>query len=142
MENERQSLRETITAYRNGEYAKNKTDIVEKVYEFWYDWFCKESSLTNKGLSLLQKINQIADSKKIDADKTYIWFKNCCPCNGTLYDRISISEIESNKVIYCIIPKSGHKCDEGKAFLYSWEDEFEKPIVEGTWKDIKNYFNN
>lgn len=81
----RESISETIRAYRNGEYDKDRTGSRAKVKDLWWDWFCKESSLINKGRSLLQKLNQIADSEKIDADKTYVWFKNHCPGNGTLY---------------------------------------------------------
>ncbi len=142
MTDKTQTLKETITAYRNGEYDKDRTGSDAKVKELWWDWFCKDSSLVNKGHSLLQKLNQIADSQKIDTDKTYIWFKNNCPLNGSLYDDFRISDIESGDVIYCIIPKSGHKCDEGKAQLYSRENGFETPIVEGTWKDIKDWFRN
>lgn len=137
-----ESISETIRAYRNGEYDKDRTGSDAKVKELWWDWFCKDSSLGNKGRSLLQKLNQIADSKKIDADNTYVWFKNNCPLNGSLYDSMSISDIESGDVIYCIIPKSGHECDEGKAQLYSREHGFETPVIEGTWKDIKDWFRN
>ena len=137
-----ESISETIRAYRNGEYDKGRTGSDAKVKELWWDWFCKDSSLGNKGRSLLQKLNQIVDSKKIDADKTYVWFKNNCPLNGNLYDDFRISDIESDDVIYCIIPKSGHECDEGKAQLYSREHGFENPVIEGTWKDIKDWFRN
>ena len=137
-----ESISETIRAYRNREYDKDRTGSDAKVKELWWDWFCKDSSLGNKGRSLLQKLNQIVDSKKIDADKTYVWFKNNCPLNGNLYDDFRISDIESDDVIYCIIPKSGHECDEGKAQLYSREHGFETPVIEGTWKDIKDWFRN
>lgn len=139
---EREPLRETIKAYRNGEFDKDRTGSNAKVEDLWWDWFCKDSSLANKGRSLLQKLNQIADSKKIDVDNTYVWFKNHCPCNGNLYDSMSISEIGTKRVIYCIIPKSGHKCDNGKAQLYGLKNDFETPIVEGTWKDIKDWFRS
>lgn len=135
-----ETLRETIKAYRDGEYDKDRAESAQKIRKLWYDWFCKDSSLTNKGRSLLQKLNQIADSKKINMDKTYVWFKNNCPCNGCLYDDFRISDIESGDVIFTITPKSGHKCDKGKAQLYGQENGFEAPIVEGTWKDIKDWF--
>ena len=109
-----QTLRETVTAFRNGEFDKSKVNNIQKIHNFWYDWFCKDSSLANKGYTLLQKLNQIADSKKIDADKTYVWFKNNCPCDGSLYDDFRISDIESGDVIYCVIPKSGYASDHGQ----------------------------
>ena len=46
---QRKPLRETIKAYRNGEFDKDRTGSDAKVKELWWDWFCKDSSLGNKG---------------------------------------------------------------------------------------------
>ena len=112
----------------------------EFIYSLWYDWFCNTTSLQNKGLDLLKKLNQINKSKKFDSDKTYVFFKNCCPCDGSLYDRFNICDIETGEVIYCITPKSGHKADNSKGNVWGKENDFKGPLVEGSWKDIKNWF--
>lgn len=112
----------------------------EFIYSLWYDWFCRDTSLQNKGLALLNKLNQIKESKKFDNNKTYVFFKNCCPCDGSLYDRFSICDIETEEVIYCITPKSGHKYMNGKGEVYGKENDFKEPLIEGSWKDIKNWF--
>ena len=106
----------------------------------WYDWFCKETSLKNKGLRLLGRLNAIKNSSKFDNDKTYVFFKNICPFNGTLYDDFRICDLETGSVVYCVVPKSGHVCDNGQAQVYGRENKFEQPLVEGTWKEVKEWF--
>lgn len=110
------------------------------IMSLWYDWFCRESSLLNKGKTLLKKLRMISRSKKFDNDKCYVFFKNNCPCNGSLYDDFRICDSETGDVLYCVIPRSGHKCDNGAAQLYGVDNDFEEPIVEGTWNDIKTWF--
>lgn len=110
------------------------------VMNLWYDWFCRESSLERKGAALLKKLKVIASSNKFDNDKCYVFFKNNCPCVGSLYDDFRICDKETGDVLYTVIPKSGYKCDEGRAQVYSPENGFREPIVEGTWRDVKNWF--
>jgi hypothetical protein len=110
------------------------------VKDLWYDWFCRDSSLENKGKKLLSKLRMISSSKKFDNDKCYVFFKNNCPCVGNLYDDFRICDIETRDVLYCVIPKSGHKCDEGRAQVYGIDNDFKEAIVEGTWRDIKAWF--
>lgn len=87
-----QTLRETVTAYRNGEFDKSKANNIQKIRNFWYDWFCKDSSLVNKGYSLLQKLNQIADSKKLMRTKHMFGSKTIAPSTAT-FTTISESAI-------------------------------------------------
>ena len=110
------------------------------VMSLWYDWFCKESSLKRKGEALLKKLKVIASSNKFDNDKCYVFFKNNWPCVGNLYDDFRICDKETGDVLYCVIPKSGHKCDEGRAQVYGVDNDFNKPIVEGTWREVKAWF--
>ena len=112
------------------------------VMSLWYDWFCKESSLKRKGEALLKKLKVIASSNKFDNDKCYVFFKNNCPCIGNLYDDFRICDKETGDVLYCIIPKSGHKCDEGRAQVYGVDNDFNEPIIEGTWREVKAWFLN
>ena len=104
----------------------------------WYDWFCKDSSLRNKGIALLKKLNSLKDSKKFDKTQTYVFFKNNCPCygDGRLYDDFRICDKESGDVIFTIIPRDPY----GKAAVYGRENGFDKPLAEGAWKDIKAFF--
>jgi hypothetical protein len=132
------TLKQWIENFDNGVYDSN--DINVQIDAGWYDWFCKDSSLKNKTKSLASKVKIISKSSKIDVNKTYVFFKNNCPCAGNKYDDFKICDIETDKVIYTIIPKSGHARNKGKSELWGKENNFEKEIVEGSWKDILNYF--
>ena len=110
------------------------------VMDLWYDWFCKDSSLNRKGKDLLKKLKMIASSKKFDNDKCYVFFKNNCPLYGSLYDDFRICDKETGDVLYCVVPKSGYKCDNGRAQLYGVDNNFNEPLIEGTWRDIKTWF--
>ena len=110
------------------------------VMDLWYDWFCKDSFLERKGKDLLKKLKMIAPSKKFDNDKCYVFFKNNCPLHGSLYDDFRICDKENGNVLYCVVPKSGYKRDNGLAQLYGVDNDFQKPLVEGTWRDVKAWF--
>ena len=125
------TITETLKQWKSGELD---------IKALWYDWFCKETSLVNKGKALLQRLNAISGSAKFDNDKTYVFFKNNCPCNGSLFDDFRICDIETGNVIYCVVPKSGYNSNYGMAEVWGKENKFEKPIIEGTWKEVKDWF--
>lgn len=112
----------------------------EQIRSLWYDWFCKESSLVNKGKALLSRLRAISKTHRFDLKNTYVFFKNNCPVCGRLYDDFRICDIKTGDVIYTVIPKSGFDKDEGKSELYGRENNFQGPLVEGTWQQIKEYF--
>jgi hypothetical protein len=101
----------------------------------WFDWFCKDSALINRGNKLLKKVQAIASSTKFDNDKCYVFFKNNCPMSGPLYDSFSICDIENGDVLFWVTAKSGHS---GLAEVASRENNYE--LVSGSWKEIKDYF--
>ena len=108
----------------------------------FYDWFCSTKALERKAKFLLAKFSLIANSKKINQDTMYLWFKNNCPINGSLYDDFRISDIKTSNVIFTVTPKSGFTADEGRAEVWGIENKFEKPILTGTWQDVINWFNS
>ena len=110
------------------------------IFTLWYDWFCSDLALFNRGRSLLSKLNAISKSTKFDNDKTYVFFKNCCPCDGCLYDQFKICDIETGDVLYCITPKSGHAFMNGKGDVWGKENDFKEPLFVGSWKEIKEWF--
>lgn len=125
------TITETLKQWKSGELD---------IKSLWYDWFCKETSLVNKGKALLRRLNAISGSVKFDNDKTYVFFKNNCPCNGSLFDDFRICDIETGNVIYCVVPKSGFKNNFGKAEVWGIDNNHKEPIVEGTWKEVKDWF--
>jgi hypothetical protein len=109
----------------------------------WYDWFCKDSKLVTKTRKLTKKLRQVlkADAgKNIDCESTYVWFKNNCPLDGTLYDDFRIASREDGRTLFTIIPYDGHRCIKGIASVWGTANGFKAPLVEGKWKDVLNFF--
>jgi len=128
------NLKTWIEKFENGDFRIN--DIQAQIKAGWFDWFCNDKSLMNKTAFLGKKVVQIAKSKKINLETSYVFFKNNCPMNGPLYDSFSICDIETGNVLYWVTPKSGHT----KNAEVFGEGNFKEPLAEGTWEDVKNFF--
>jgi hypothetical protein len=100
--------------------------LMNSEYYGFYDWFCKESSLSSRFLKLLPKVQFLVNEGIIDQDNCYVWFKNNCPCNGSLYDDIRISRIDTEEFLGGICPSSGHNSLKNKTFVWVLVPEFRK----------------
>ena len=131
-------MKQTITEF----LANPQTGSIDSEGAFdcgvWYDWFCSDKALISRGKLLLGKVRVIAKSSKFDNDKCYVFFKNNCPVGGGLYDSFSICDIESGDVLYWVTYRSGHS---GLAEVAGKNEEgtFDT-LVQGTWKDVKDFF--
>ena len=126
----RESLADMIA---NG-FAKYKEDCC---HGFW-DWFCSDKALAGKSRKLCGNARVITKlTKKFDPKKVYVWFKNNCPCSGSLYDDLRIADLETHDVLYTIVPHDGRT---GLSEVWGSENDFSKPLVEGTWEDVKQFF--
>jgi len=132
------SLAEQIVKFDNGEY--NSPDFKTQCDAGWYDWFCKDTSLAAKTKTLYGKVKQIIKSKKFDSTKVYVFFKNNCPMMGKLYDDFRICDLKTGDVIFTITPKSGHESMKGKGEIWGKENNFQGPLFQGTWTEIKQWF--
>lgn len=103
----------------------------------WYDWFCRDNSLVSKTRSLGKKVIQLLPSSKVDGENMYVFFKNNCPMVGGLYDDFRFCSMETGDVIYTVVPRSGHS---GAAEVWGAENDFEGPLIQGSWKDVKEFF--
>jgi len=103
----------------------------------FYDWFCTDKSLPRRSKALIAKFMTIAFSTKFDRSKTYVFFKNNCPVFGKLYDDFRICDMKSGDVLYTVTPRDGNT-----GTVWSHENGFEKPVVEGNWLDVKRFFLN
>lgn len=103
----------------------------------WYDWFCRDTSLAAKTEKLGRKVLQLMKSTKIDIEKNYVFFKNNCPMRGGLYDDFRVCDMETGDVIFTIVPRCTHS---GKAEVWGRENNFNGPLVQGTWRDVKTFF--
>jgi len=129
-----------IKRFDNGDFKKN--DLETQCDAGWYDWFCEDHILALKTEILGDKLKQIINSKKINQKTMYVFFKNNCPIEGDLYDDFRICDNKTGNVIYTVVPKNGHKYQKGLSEVWGKENEFEKPLVEGTWEDVKEFFLN
>ncbi len=141
------TLGEWIKNYLEGKYSA--PDVETQCKAGWYDWFCKKEILHKKTQKLAKKLIKVIWSNGLNPQKSkfnpetcYVFFKNNCPCDGTLYDDFRICDIKTGKVIYNICPKDGHTSSNGAAQLWGKDNDFKEPIVKGTFKDILKYFEN
>ena len=65
-----------------------------------------------------------------------MFFKNNCPGEGRLYDDFRICDIETGEVLYPVSPKNAY----GKADVWGVDNDFDQPLVEGTWREVRAWF--
>lgn len=100
----------------------------------FYDWFCADSSLERRAKPLMALAKKIAFSRKFDARTSYLFFKNNCPMSGPTYDQLSICDLETGDVIFCL-----QKRDEWQ--VYCRANDFKTVTVTGTASHIAAWFN-
>ena len=78
----------------------------------FYDWFCRDKALYARAMNLIPKLRFLVNEGIIDGSKNYVWFKNNCPLDGSLYDDIRISNIEAGDFLGGFCPRTGHKKED------------------------------
>jgi hypothetical protein len=122
------TAKQQIDAFREGKY------LDENECFYFYDWFCKDSSIERKSKGLMSKAIKFAKKYNIDLDKNYIWFKNNCPIGGRLYDDFRFSNVETHDVLWTVSPCEGRN---GMSEAWSSINNWETPIEEATtWKKM------
>jgi hypothetical protein len=137
------SVREWLANYDAGKY--NSPDVDTMIAAGWYDWFCQDRYLLPRLQKMVQHVKRIAESPLIDQDTMYVWFKNNCPVQGSLYDDFRFSDRKTFDVIYTIVPKSGHKLWKSKSQVWDIKNapalpEKFVPAVHGKISDVYNFF--
>lgn len=135
------TISEFVKRFNDGDF--NYRHVSVQIEAGWWDLFCNDSALCSKTKTMGRKVESIMNSKRFDKDKCYVFFKNNCPCVGPLYDQFSICDIESCHVLYCCqhLEKGSHGCDHAHWEVYGRENEFKTPLIEGTWNEVKKWFN-
>jgi len=102
----------------------------------FYDWFCNTDSLERRAKAVIPKLKWLVKHGIINGDKNYVWLKNNCPMNGSLYDDIRISTLDDKEDFlggFC--PRSGRETDL-KAYCWILNDyenfEFQN------WTELKS----
>lgn len=132
------TLRQWIEKYNKNDYNCSRKSMIEMG---WYDWFCDDIQLFDRLQQLAPKVIAISESKKIDIDKTYVFFKNNCPFKGPTYDLFGICDIESGDVL-CWVGKLRQGC-YGENYS-GWEltshiNDDNVRDMRG-WNNIRKYF--
>ena len=120
-----QPLSYWIKAFNEGKFDSKDTKV--QIEAGWYDWFCKNTSLTNKTKKMGNIIKQIEPGGKVDLETSYVWFKNNCPLNGPLYDDFRITDIETNNTL--ILVQIDCVWNDTKYTVYERLDGFDKPVL-------------
>jgi len=134
------SIRELIRRFDAGEF--NRNDRNTQIDAGWYDWFCKDTSLAAKTQLLVKRLKSIVDSRMINQDTMYVFFKNNCPMNGRLYDSFSICDMETSNVLYWITPSCGHArpIESHNKPQVAWEGNWDAKTFKN-WNEVKKWFN-
>jgi len=117
---EKTTLKNQLELFEKDGIILDSDGTSSKCFGF-YDWFCKEKSLENKGKTLMKKTKTFVEQMDIDVENTYVFFKNNCPMNGPLYDDFRICDVETGDVVWTVIPKCGHS---GKAEVWGSKNSF------------------
>jgi hypothetical protein len=134
---EHMNIKTFIERFDKGDFVSQS--VSKQCEAGWYDWFCKKEKLAGKTAKLTAKLKTILKSAKIDTETQYVFFKNNCPMSGPTYDDFRICDIETGDLIYTIVPKCTHS---GMAEVWGRENGAFDRIVQGTWTDVKKYFNS
>ncbi len=140
---DRISIKEWINRFLSGEF--DSQDVRVQIQAGWYDWFCKDSSLTNKTKKMGNIVKQIKSGGKVNLDNWYVWFKNNCPLNGPLYDDFRFAKLDTGDVqmtiqINCCWNK--HRYSVWGRRREDKEFEHENPLFEtDSLKDLVKWFN-
>ncbi|UOK16862.1 hypothetical protein [Vibrio phage phiKT1024] len=108
----------------------------EKNFYGFYDWFCSDGALKSRYEKLLKKVKILVELGFVDGDKCYVWFKNNCPVDGSLYDDIRFSDIRTDEFYGGIAPSSGHNSEKGVCRFWTLKDGYECDEFE-SWSDFK-----
>jgi len=132
------SLKEFIKNYETGKYDdNNKKTMIEAG---WYEWVCRDTSLKNKLDKIFPKIKQIANSPKIDIEKMYVLLFNSRSKVGLSLDHIKFCEISTGDIIYAVLFSFPQRKNKRQTELWGRENNLDKPLVKGTWRDIRAFF--
>jgi hypothetical protein len=121
------------------EMLNNPESYNESNFYGFYDWFCSDKSLKSKFKAMLPKIKFLIKHNIINPETTYVWFKNNCPCDGSLYTDIRFSLLDAdNTFIGGICPSSGHTSEFGLCSVWYFEDKQLREIEFESWLEFKD----
>lgn len=98
--------------YLGQDNFKNASKLIEskqaQASDLFYDWFCTDKKLVKLGETNYKRVKMLLNILKIDESAVQVFFKNCCPFDGDLFDRIYIQNAKDEEKFICISPKLGY----------------------------------
>lgn len=104
----------------------------------FYDWFCSDRSLEKRMMAMVPKLKFLVKEGLLNGDTNYVWFKNNCPMDGSLYDDMRISTLDENQDFlggFC--PRTGHHVEDKCSFWTISKDRGLKTYEFKDWSTFK-----
>lgn len=133
-------LTEWVRIFKNGDF--DSSDPITAIEAGAYDWWNDKSAYTwVKRFG--KKIVQLAESKRVNAENSYVFYKQMCPGVGSLYDSIRICDIVSGKVLFCIshLKKGCYGEDFSGWEICSFTDTTTAESRVKSWREVIKLFN-
>jgi len=121
--------------YSVKEFLEDPINNSDEYFGF-YDWFCNTDSLESRVFKLVPKVKFLVEQGIIDADSTYVWFKNICSADGTLYDDIRFSTLDDAEDFLGGVCPSTRQRGGFKTRLWTLKGEYITHETR-TWSDLK-----
>lgn len=119
-----------------------KVQKEEEVPMVWLQWECTERSLPRRAIMLASKVVQIANTKRVNSDKLAVGFLNS-KLNSEVQsylDEFVLYNPETGNIEYRVVPYRKDTEKEERAFVYQASNGWKKPVVRGSWPDIRKWF--
>lgn len=139
-------------------YEKHELDVTQERDSIWQGWDCETRELSGRGQSLADVFYKLIKSSQLNVDNCRVWFSNRQPNYNfpMSFDEIIISDFSGDTVLYKITyngiyekiknpsnesPERGWQITTGGAAnVLSAINNFNEPVVHGTWQDVVDYF--
>ena len=115
-------------------------DTKTQIEAGWFDWFCKDSSLVNKTKRFIKILKQIKPGGKLNLQTSYVWFKNNCPLQGSLYDDFRIADIETNNNL--LVVEIDCARNDSKYTVFERLNGFKQPVFQTNYsRELVKWLN-